>query len=125
MSESQPLDPQPAPVQIVSPWKWGRVARFVVPVPKGNGIRGKAFWVGRRIVLWYVIILVMLALIQRRLIYQPTQADSIDREFAGLLSGHYETVTVKTTDGLELRGWCVRAATSGAPARASETINGQ
>jgi fermentation-respiration switch protein FrsA (DUF1100 family) len=121
-----PLDPQaapvqPAPVQPVSPSKWGRVARFIVPVPKGTGLRGKAFWVGRRIVLWYVIILVMLALIQRRLIYQPTQADSIDPEFAGPLSGHFETVTVNTIDGLELRGWYVRNAL----ARTSGTINGQ
>jgi fermentation-respiration switch protein FrsA (DUF1100 family) len=101
------------------------VARFIVPVPKGTGLRGKAFWVGRRIVLWYVIILVMLALIQRRLIYQPTQADSIDPEFAGLLSGHYETVTVNTTDGLELRGWHVRAASPVPAGHISGKSNGQ
>jgi fermentation-respiration switch protein FrsA (DUF1100 family) len=67
----------------------------------------------------------MLALIQRRLIYQPTQADSIDPRVAGLLSGHCEKVAVNTADGLELHGWYVRAATPGAPARASGAINGQ
>jgi|HubBroStandDraft_6_1064221.scaffolds.fasta_scaffold08019_5 fermentation-respiration switch protein FrsA (DUF1100 family) len=90
--------------------KWGRVARFLVPIPKGNGVRGKAAWVGRRIVLWYVIILVMLALFQRRLIYQPTQADAIDPEFSGLLKGQFEKVAVDTTDGLQLNGWFMRAA---------------
>jgi uncharacterized protein len=120
-----PLDPQAVVVQPIPSSKWSRLARFIVPVPKGTGLRGKAFWVGRRIVLWYVIILVMLALIQRRLIYQPTQADSIEPEFAGLLSGHYETVTVNTTDGLELRGWYVHAASPTPTAHVSGSSNGQ
>ena len=130
MAELQPLDPQSVPGQsspapTVSPSNWGRAARFMIPVPQGKGLRRKAFWVGRRIVLWYVIILVMLALIQRRLIYQPTQADSIDPVFSGLLSAQCEKVTVNTTDGLELRGWYVRAASPGAPPRPPGTVNGQ
>jgi uncharacterized protein len=64
--------------------------------------------VGRRILLWYVIILVMLAFFQRRLIYQPTRAETIDPELSGLGRGRVENVAVDTADGLKLHGWFVR-----------------
>ncbi len=99
----------------------GRTLRFLVPIPKGKGVGAKAAWVGRRIVLWYVIILVMLALFQRRLIYQPTTG-SIDPEFSGLVQSRLENVAVETADGLELHGWFVRALpaiTSGRPEAAA------
>jgi fermentation-respiration switch protein FrsA (DUF1100 family) len=83
--------------------------RLIIPVPQGTGIRGKSAWVGRRIVYWYVLILVMLALIQRHLIYQPTRADSIAPESSGLDHGRVESVAVETADGLQLHGWFVRA----------------
>jgi fermentation-respiration switch protein FrsA (DUF1100 family) len=98
--------------------------RFLVPIPKGKGFRGKAAWVGRRIVLWYVIILVMLALFQRRLIYQPTQADAIDPEFSGLLKGQFEKVAVDTSDGLQLNGWFVRAAAAESPGQPEARADG-
>lgn len=91
---------------------WRTLTRLTVPIPKGNGVWGKSAWVGRRIVLWYVIILVMLALFQRRLIYQPTRVDSIDAEFSGLAKGRFENVAVETADGLQLHGWFVRAVTA-------------
>ena len=73
---------------------------------------------GRRIVLWYVIILVMLASFQRRLIYQPTRAETIDPEFSGLGRGRVENVAVDTADGLKLHGWFLRAVpASPRPAR--------
>jgi uncharacterized protein len=124
MSNSPPNVPT-APAGPAPQSKWGRITRFIVPVPKGIGIRGKSAWVGRRVVLWYLIILVMLAILQRRLIYQPTQADSIDPDYAGLLAGHYEKVAVNTSDGLRLNGWYVRAAATGAPGRGSATTNGE
>jgi fermentation-respiration switch protein FrsA (DUF1100 family) len=88
---------------------WGRIVRLLVPVPQGAGVRGKTAWVGRRIVYWYVLILIMLAFFQRHLIYQPTRADSIAPEFSGLDQGRVENVAVQTADGLQLHGWFVRA----------------
>ncbi|HUE16185.1 MAG TPA: alpha/beta hydrolase [Planctomycetaceae bacterium] len=99
-----------------------RILRFLVPIPKGKGVGAKAAWVGRRIVLWYVIIVVMLALLQRRLIYQPTRTDSIDPDLSGLVQSRLENVAVETDDGLQLHGWFVRAlpgVTSGPPYAAS------
>jgi len=118
MSVSQPpndpvVQSRPSSVPV-----WGRIVRFLVPVPQGAGIRAKTAWAGRRIVFWYVIILVMLAFIQRHLIYQPTRADSIDPEFSGLDRGRVENVAVETADGLQLHGWFVRALPTSEPRRA-------
>jgi fermentation-respiration switch protein FrsA (DUF1100 family) len=121
MSDSEPPLSQPAPMEAPSRSHWGRIIRLIVPVPKGKGWHGKSAWVGRRIVLWYLIILVMLALFQRRLIYQPTQADSIDPQFAGLLAGQCERLSVETTDGLQLHGWHLRAASAGSAASVAKT----
>jgi fermentation-respiration switch protein FrsA (DUF1100 family) len=109
MSKAQSSSDQIGPGGPSSRPFWVSIARYIVPIPKGKGAWGKAAWVGRRIVLWYVIILVMLATFQRRLIYQPTQADTISPEFGGLLNIPFENVTVDATDGLPLHGWFVRA----------------
>jgi uncharacterized protein len=115
VSDSLPLEP-------VDPGKGlsrasRSFARFLIPIPKGKGPWRKAAWVARRIVLWYVILLVMLALFQRRLIYQPTRADSIDPAFSGLAADRVERVAVDTPDGLKLHGWCLRAHPSQRTAR--------
>jgi fermentation-respiration switch protein FrsA (DUF1100 family) len=78
-------------------------------VPKGKTFRSKVWWIGRRIVYWYLIILVMLTFFQRYLIYQPTRADAIDPDVSGLMTGRVEAVRVPTADGLELNGWLVHS----------------
>src|SRR5271170_4752486 len=109
MVTSQPIAPAAdAPRSI-----WRRASyvglRLLVPIPQGKGFRSKAWWIGRRIVYWYLIILVMLAFFQRYLIYQPTRADAIDPELSGLEPSRIEAVSVPTADGLQLNGWLVRA----------------
>jgi len=111
MVTSQPTAPNDAAVKPRSIWR--RVSdlalRLTVPVPKGKTFRSKAWWIGRRVVYWYLIILVMLAFFQRYLIYQPTRADAIDPEVSGLVTGRVEAIRVPTADGLELNGWLVHA----------------
>ncbi|HEV3300190.1 MAG TPA: alpha/beta hydrolase [Planctomycetaceae bacterium] len=111
MVTSQPIAPATDAVAPRSIWR--RVSyvglRLLVPIPKGKGFRSKLGWVGRRIVYWYLIILVMLAFFQRYLIYQPTRADVINPELSGLEPGRVEAVSVPTADGLQLNGWLVRA----------------
>jgi fermentation-respiration switch protein FrsA (DUF1100 family) len=51
----------------------------------------------------------MLASFQRRLIYQPTRAETIDPEFSGVGRDRVENVDVDTADGLKLHGWFLRA----------------
>ena len=53
----------------------------------------------------YVAITVMLALLQRTLIYLPSRASRIEPQQAGLAPGRVHTITLRTEDDLELRGW--------------------
>lgn len=53
----------------------------------------------------YLAIVVMLALLQRTLIYLPSQASRIEPRDAGLSLGRVHTITLRTEDDLELRGW--------------------
>jgi uncharacterized protein len=117
MTTLQPADGQenqaPAePVTVAAPPSRSfrdRLLRLPVPIPKGRTFRSKAGWVGRRIVYWYLIIVVMLAFFQRSLIYQPTREADIDPVAIGLEAGRVEKITVPTADGLELNGWMLPA----------------
>lgn len=67
---------------------------------------GKSLW---RLFLFgmstYLAIVVMLAFLQRTLIYLPSRASRIDSQDAGLPLGRVHTLTLRTDDDLELRGW--------------------
>jgi len=126
MVASQPLAPSDNTDQ---PRSIGRrissgVLRLCVPIPKGKTVRSKMGWIGRRIVYWYLIILVMLALFQRYLIYQPTRAEVIDPQYSGLGAGRVEEIHVPTADGLQLNGWCVKAFAASRDADHSGSANG-
>jgi fermentation-respiration switch protein FrsA (DUF1100 family) len=58
--------------------------------------------------LWAVIGVVMLTILQRYLIFQPIQAQSLEAAMAGLAPGRIEDVSLRSDDGLELHGWFVR-----------------
>jgi fermentation-respiration switch protein FrsA (DUF1100 family) len=63
----------------------------------------------------YLGVVVMLALLQRTLIYLPDRAPRIEPAEAGLSAGQVHTVTLQTDDGLELRGWHVLPAGRSVP----------
>jgi fermentation-respiration switch protein FrsA (DUF1100 family) len=107
--KSAELEGNAVPPPIVSRGIWQRVLGLCVPIPKGKTFQSKMWWVGRRIVYWYIIILVMLGLFQRSLIYQPTRASVIDPLAIGLEAGRVEKVSVPAADGLSLNGWFVPA----------------
>jgi fermentation-respiration switch protein FrsA (DUF1100 family) len=105
------LEPAKLPGDVVAPSRgvWHRMLRLCVPIPKGKTFRSKAWWVGRRIAYWYLIILCMLGFFQRSLIYQPTREAAIDPIAIGLETGRVEKVRVPTADVLQLNGWFVAA----------------
>lgn len=74
------------------------------PPPKSPG--SKTLW---RLLLFglstYLAMVVMLAVLQRALIYLPDREPRIDPRDAGLSPGRVHTITLKTDDGWELRGW--------------------
>ncbi len=53
----------------------------------------------------YLAVVVMLAFLQRRLIYLPTRQPQITPQAANLPPGRVQTITLTTVDGLQLRGW--------------------
>ncbi len=63
----------------------------------------------RRLLLFglstYLAIVVMLAVLQRALIYLPDRESRIEPQDAGLSPGRVHTITLTADDGLELRGW--------------------
>jgi fermentation-respiration switch protein FrsA (DUF1100 family) len=59
------------------------------------------------ILITYLLCVLMFALLQRWLIYLPSRAARIDPQDADLPAGQVHTITVRTDDGLELRGWHV------------------
>lgn len=75
--------------------------------------RQRARWKSflRRIVLSLLIpygtFVVMLALLQRSIIYLPTREAHIEPGDAGLPEGQVHDIRVETSDGLELHGWHV------------------
>jgi uncharacterized protein len=74
--------------------------------PPPNSPGSKTLW---RLLLFglstYLAMVVMLAVLQRALIYLPDREPRIDPQDAGLSPGRVHTITLKTDDGLELRGW--------------------
>jgi len=55
----------------------------------------------------YLAIVIMLAVLQRALIYLPDREVRIEPQDAGLSPGRVHTISLTTDDGLELRGWHV------------------
>lgn len=53
----------------------------------------------------YLSLLLMLAFLQRSLIYVPTRDARIEPADARLPAGQVHTITLRSADGLELRGW--------------------
>jgi fermentation-respiration switch protein FrsA (DUF1100 family) len=76
--------------------KWPRPAR----------IRGWKRWV-MLLTVPYLGVLLMLAWMQRSLIYHPYTAKALPAQVAALSPGRVHDVVTKTDDDLELRGWLV------------------
>ncbi len=77
--------------------------------PRPARISGWKRWV-LMLTVPYIGGLVMLAGIQRSLIYHPYPAKSLRAEIAGLTPGRVHDVVTKTEDDLELHGWLILAA---------------
>ena len=117
MTSSQPgglPDDNPAAPRSIERKIGSVLLGICVPVPRGKTSRSKAWWIGRRIALLYLIILFIFAFFQRDLIYQPSRADAIDPRLSGLEPRRIEAVRVPTADGLQLNGWLVRVVPNAA-----------
>lgn len=72
-----------------------------------RGWKHRLRWLGMRLLGYYVLIVVGVAIFQRWLIYLPTRVPGIHAQDAGLPQESIRDISLTTRDGLELRGWHV------------------
>lgn len=58
-----------------------------------------------RVSAFYVLLLILLMIVQRWLIYQPTRVTSLSVDQANAPFGVIHEISTKTEDGLDLKGW--------------------
>ncbi|MCH9653793.1 MAG: alpha/beta hydrolase [Planctomycetes bacterium] len=89
---------------------WNRLLPWLVPMPGGmfgkpqNGKQMLVYYFSR-VLAFYVLTMILLMLVQRWLIYQPTQVDTLSLDLANTPYGVVHEISTKTEDGLELKGW--------------------
>lgn len=87
-----------------------RILPWLVPVPHGmfgkpqTGKQMLVYYLFRVLAL-YVLLLLLLMIIQRWLIYQPTRVPSLSVDQTGSLFGVVHEISAQTEDGLILNGW--------------------
>ena len=82
-----------------------RQSEATKPAPKRRrGLIRRVFWMVLRC---YCLLVVMLAFLQRSMIYFPSRAEAIRPEDARFPAGQVHSVTVRTDDHLDLGGWLI------------------
>ncbi|MFH1303868.1 MAG: alpha/beta hydrolase [Planctomycetota bacterium] len=89
---------------------WKRWLPWLVPLPRGifdKPLTGKQMLVYYlwRVCAFYALLLMLLMLVQRWLIYQPTRVTSLSVDQANAPFGAIHEISTKTEDGLDLKGW--------------------
>lgn len=81
---------------------WWR--RWVWPKRGDAGWAGHLHWLATRLAFWYLVVVVILSLLQRKLIYHPRRADRLPAADV-MPRGCVHDIEVTTHDGLTLHGW--------------------
>ena len=101
-----------------------RVLPWLVPLPRGifdKPQTGKQILVYYlcRIFAFYILLLILLMVLQRWLIYQPTRVSNLSVDQAGAPFGVVHDISTQTDDGLDLKGWHFLAGQVGCTDRAA------
>ena len=89
---------------------WKRWLPWLVPLPRGvfdkpqTGKQMLVYYLWR-VSAFYVFLLILLMLVQRWLIYQPTRVPSLSVDQSNAPFGVVHEISTKTEDGLDLKGW--------------------
>ncbi|MCA9015053.1 MAG: alpha/beta hydrolase [Planctomycetaceae bacterium] len=89
---------------------WKRWLPWLVPLPRGvfdkpqTGKQMLVYYLWR-VSAFYVFLLILLMIVQRWLIYQPTRVTSLSVDQANAPFGVIHEISTKTEDGLDLKGW--------------------
>jgi pimeloyl-ACP methyl ester carboxylesterase len=60
---------------------------------------------GRRFLIYYLLIVLFMSIMQRQLLYVPSQTTEMPVRASGCLPGGGEDISLQTADGLQLHGW--------------------
>ena len=89
---------------------WNRLLPWLVPMPGGmfgkpqNGKQMLVYYFFR-VLAFYVLVMILLMIVQRWLIYQPTRVDTLSLDLANTPNGVVHEISTQTEDGLNLKGW--------------------
>ena len=89
---------------------WATLLPWIVPTIAASGWKQRSRKIALRIVFYYSLIVVAMAVFQRDLIYRPGRAERIRATDSSLPTGTVHDVTVTTEDGVLLNGWHILPA---------------
>jgi len=84
---------------------WATLRPWIVPTFGSTGWKQRLRKFALRVVVYYSLIVVAMAVFQRELIYRPGRAERIRATDSKLSAGYTHDVTVTTEDGVLLNGW--------------------
>jgi len=77
-------------------------------------VRDFRYWVKRimiDIVIGYVLLIVVLFFYQKKMVYQPSKAETLTTQEAGFAREQARDISAKTKDGLTIKGWHIHSRT--------------
>lgn len=92
MSTEQPASKRPA-------WR-----RWLFPDRNAGGWKSQAYWLVTRVLLWYLVLVVFISLLQRKLIYHPSRTERLPASDV-IPTGCAHDIEIETHDDLTLHGW--------------------
>ncbi|MBT4866377.1 MAG: alpha/beta hydrolase [Planctomycetaceae bacterium] len=84
---------------------WVTIRPWIVPTFGSTGWKQRLRKIALRVVFYYSLIVVAMAVFQRELIYRPGRAERIRATDSSLPTGTIHDVTVTSDDGVVLNGW--------------------
>jgi pimeloyl-ACP methyl ester carboxylesterase len=109
MSDSATKNTDTAASEVRPGW-WVRLRPWIVPTFGSTSWKQRLRKIALRVVVYYSLIVVAMAVFQRELIYRPGRAEQIRATDSSLPSGTVHDVTVATEDGVLLNGWHILPA---------------
>lgn len=85
-----------------------RASVTTTEAPSSTTLANRVYYLIRRWLVFYGVIIVLLAVFQRKLMYQPTVVADLSPQSVGL-GEHVEAISTTTVDGLKLNGWYWRS----------------
>ena len=104
MSETETTNPEKSASDVPHGW-WATLRPWIVPTFAATSWKQRLRKIALRVVFYYSLIVVAMAVFQRDLIYRPERAERIRATDSRLPLGTVHDVSVTSEDGVLLNGW--------------------